>query len=97
MPESEFWLWLKQDFLVKVGAFLLILAFALGNVYSGGMTISWCLIAGLFMYRFILTYAAIHNQVKVNPFHFFLYLCAFEIAPLLLIYKGLLLFFHQTT
>ena len=28
VPESEFWLWLKQDFLVKVGAFLLILAFA---------------------------------------------------------------------
>ena len=76
---------------------LSILAFALGNIYSGGMTISWCLLAGLFMYRFILTYSAIYNQVKVNPFHFFLYFCAFEIAPLLLIYKGLLLFFHQTT
>jgi Domain of unknown function (DUF4271) len=76
--------------------FLIILAFSFGNVYSGGMTISWCLIAGLLGYRFILTYAAIHNEVKVNPFHFFLYLCAFEIAPLLLIYKGLLLFFQQT-
>lgn len=76
---------------------LVVLAFAFGNVYAGGMTISWCLIAVLFLYRFILTYAAIHNQVRVNPFHFFLYLCAFEIAPLLLIYKGLLLFFHQTT
>ena len=76
---------------------LVLLAFTFGNVYSGGMTISWCLIAGLFMYRFILTYAAVHNQVKVNPFHFFLYMCAFEIAPLLLIYKGLLLFFRQTT
>ncbi len=75
---------------------LAIIAFGLGNVYTGGMTISWCIIAGLFAYRFILTYAAIHNQVKVNPFHFFLYLCAFEIAPLLLIYKGLLLFFRQT-
>ena len=77
--------------------FLIVLAFTFGNVYSGGMTISWCLIAGLLAYRFILTYAAIHNEVKVNPFHFFLYLCAFEIAPLLLIYKGLLLFFQQTT
>ncbi len=76
---------------------LVVLAFAFGNVYAGGITISWCLIAVLFLYRFILTYAAIHNQVSVNPFHFFLYLCAFEIAPLLLIYKGLLLFFHQTT
>ena len=76
---------------------LLLLAFTFGNVYSGSMTMSWCLITGLFIYRFILTYAVIHNQVKVNPFHFFLYMCAFEIAPLLLIYKGLLLLFHQTT
>ena len=76
---------------------LVVLAFAFGNVYAGGITISWCLISVIFLYRFILTYAAIHNQVSVNPFHFFLYLCAFEIAPLLLVYKGLLLFFHQTT
>ena len=76
--------------------FLVILAFTFGNIYSGGIAISWCLIAALVIYRFILTYAAIHNEVKVNPFHFFLYLCAFEIAPLLLIYKGLLLFFQQT-
>ncbi|MEO7394662.1 MAG: DUF4271 domain-containing protein, partial [Chitinophagaceae bacterium] len=84
-----------------IGIFLLpilgVLAFSFGNIYSAGMTISWCVITGLFLYRFILTYAAIHKQVKVNPFHFFLYMCAFEIAPLLLIYKALLLFFHQTT
>ena len=76
--------------------FLVLIAFALGDVYSVGLTISWCLVAGLLAYRFILTYAAIRNQVKVNPFHFFLYLCAFEIAPLLLVYKGLLLFFGIT-
>ena len=76
--------------------FLVLIAFALGDVYSVGLTISWCLVAGLLGYRFILTYAAVRNQVKVNPFHFFLYLCAFEIAPLLLVYKGLLLFFGIT-
>lgn len=76
--------------------FLVLIAFALGNVYSIGLTISWCLVAGLLGYRFILTYAAVRNQVKVNPFHFFLYLCAFEIAPLLLVYKALLLFFGIT-
>ena len=75
---------------------LVMLAFTVGDIYSGSVTISLCLIGGLLIYRFILTYAAIHNQVKVNPFHFFLYMCAFEIAPLLLIYKGLLVFFHQT-
>jgi len=76
--------------------FLVLIAFSVGNIYSAGLALSWCLVGGLLVYRFILTYAAVRNQVKVNPFHFFLYLCAFEIAPLLLIYKGLLLFFHIT-
>jgi Domain of unknown function (DUF4271) len=77
--------------------FLILLAFALGDVYSVAFTMSFCIVAGLIAYRFILSFAAIRNQVRVNPFHFFLYLCAFEIAPLLLIYKGLLVFFPITT
>ena len=76
--------------------FLVIIAFGVGNLYSVGLTLSWCLVLGLFFYRFILTYSVIRNQVKVNPFHFFLYLLAFEVAPLLLVYKGLLLFFGIT-
>jgi hypothetical protein len=76
--------------------FLVLLAFSLGDVKSAALTISWCVVGCLFIYRFILSFAAVRNQVKVNPFHFFLYLCAVEIAPLLLIYKGLLLFFRQT-
>ncbi|MBL0272516.1 MAG: DUF4271 domain-containing protein [Chitinophagaceae bacterium] len=77
--------------------FLVLLAFCLGDVYSVGLTLSGCLVAGLLVYRFILTFTAIRNQVKVNPFHFILYLCAFEIAPLLLVYKVLFQFFNQTT
>ncbi len=75
---------------------LILLAFGTGKVYSISLTVSWCLVAGLLLYRVILTLQAVRNQVKVNPFHFFLYICAFEIAPLLLIYKGLLLFFRIT-
>jgi len=77
--------------------FLILLAFTPGNIYFIGLTLSWCLVAGMLIYRMILTFAAVRNQVKVNPFHFFLYICAFEIAPLLLIYKGLLFFFRITT
>ncbi len=76
--------------------FLILLAFTPGDVYFISLTLSWCLVAGLLVYRMILTFGAVRNQVKVNPFHFFLYICAFEIAPLLLIYKGLLLFFRIT-
>jgi hypothetical protein len=76
--------------------FIILLAFSVGDVLSFSVTLSWILVIGLLAYRFILTYGAIHNQVKVNLFHFVLYLLAFEIAPLLLVYKGLLLFFGIT-
>jgi Domain of unknown function (DUF4271) len=76
--------------------FLILLAFTQGTLYPVALTLSFCMIAGLVAYRFILSYTAIRNQVRVNPFHFFLYLVAVEIAPLLLIYKGLLLFFRIT-
>jgi len=77
--------------------FLIALAFMKGEAYTVAMTLSWCGVAGLYLYRLVLTYAAVRNQVRVNPFHFFLYLCAFEIAPLLLLYKGLLVLFQQTS
>jgi hypothetical protein len=77
--------------------FLILLAFTSGDIFSISLTLSLCMVAGLLVYRTILTFIAVRNQVKVNPFHFFLYICAFEIAPLLLIYKGLLLFFRITT
>jgi hypothetical protein len=74
--------------------FLFLLAFLNGSGYNIALLLSWVVVGGLFLYRFILSYTAVHNQVKFNPFHFFLYLCAFEIAPLLLIYKLLLIVFQ---
>lgn len=76
--------------------FVVMLAFATGDVYTASLSLSWCLLAGLMGYRMVLTYGSLHNLVKVNPFHFFLYFCAFEIAPLLLVYKALLLYFGIT-
>lgn len=73
--------------------FLVLLAFSTEPVRSIGMTLSWCGIGFLLLYRFILGYSAVRNEVRFNLFHFFLYICAFEIAPLLLIYRLLLFFF----
>ena len=73
--------------------FLILLSFIQGDAYTVAMICSMCGIGVLLVYRFLLTYTSVRNQVKFNPFHFFLYLCAFEIAPLLLIYKALLFFF----
>jgi hypothetical protein len=77
---------------ITVLPFIILLAFTDGTVYTVSLILSLFSVGGLFLYRFILGYGAIHNEVNFNLFHFFLYICAFEVAPLLLIYK-LLLFF----
>jgi hypothetical protein len=73
--------------------FLMLIAFANEPVYSISLVLSWVVIGALLLYRFILGFATIRNEVRFNLFHFFLYLCAFEIVPLLLIYKLLLYIF----
>ena len=73
--------------------FIVLLGLTEGVIYAVALVMSWCCVGGLLLYRFILGFAAIRNEVRFNLFHFFLYLCAFEIAPLLLIYKLLLFFF----
>ena len=72
--------------------FLLIMSFPSSPLYEFAVVISLILIGLLFFYRFFISYRPISNEIKVGKFHFFLYLCAFEIAPLLLIYKVLLNF-----
>lgn len=70
--------------------FLLLLAFAGEPLYGGAMVLSWLGVGLLLIYRFILTYRALRKEVKLNSFHFVLYVLAFEIIPLLLIYKLLM-------
>lgn len=73
--------------------FLLLLAFATELLYNSAMIISWLGIGLLLIYRFILAYGALRKEVKLNSFHFILYILAFEVVPLLLIYKLLLVIF----
>jgi hypothetical protein len=78
---------------IYVLPFLILLAFTDKNIYQVAFALSYIGIFGLLGYRFILSYGLVRTQIRVNPFHFFLYLCAFEFVPLLLIYKALLLWF----
>ncbi len=73
--------------------FLLLLAFANDTLYSYAMFISWIGLGLLLIYRFILSYSAVRKEVKLNSFHFILYILGFEVIPLLLIYKLLLIIF----
>lgn len=55
------------------------------------VTLSIVMLACLFLYRYLISYPSVKNTVRVNRFHFIIYLWALEIVPLLLIYKGLAL------
>jgi hypothetical protein len=72
---------------------LLLLAFTMEPVSQFAFALSFILVGSLFLYRIILSFSAIRNEIKLNSFHFILYVLAFEILPLLLIYKALLLLF----
>ena len=73
--------------------FLLILSFARIEVVQVAVTVSLGLIILLFGYRYWVSFIAIRNKLKVNALHFFLYLCAVELLPLVLIYKVLINYF----
>ena len=72
---------------------LIIMAFSLASWSEVLLTLSYIMVGGFFAYRYIVSFAPVRREVKVSQFHFFMYLCAFEIIPLLLIYKVLLRFF----
>ena len=75
--------------------FLIVLAFAGGLISQVAMTLSLIVIFGLLIYRFFLSYMTVRRQVEISFFHFFLYLCAFELIPLLLINKLLFMFLME--
>ncbi|MBC7867396.1 MAG: DUF4271 domain-containing protein [Gloeobacteraceae cyanobacterium ES-bin-316] len=75
---------------------LLMMAFPYTPIVPAVIALSLFVLALLLGYRFFVSYRLVRNEIKLNLFHFFLYLCAFEIAPLLLIYKALLTFVERT-
>lgn len=74
---------------------LVLLAFPTPYLFPVALAGSYGLIAGMFAYRHLIAYKPLRTGIKLSRFHFFLYLCAFEIAPLLLIYKVLLEFVYS--
>jgi hypothetical protein len=67
--------------------FLVLLAFSFGAVNQAAVMLGITVVAGLFAYRYFLSYVSIHRQIRLSFFHFMIYLFAFEIVPLLLINK----------
>jgi len=66
---------------------LLLVAFSAQPLVQAALTLGWLLIIGAFVYRYLASFALFRNKIALNAFHFFIYLLAVEIIPLLLIYK----------
>jgi hypothetical protein len=100
IPAADSYIFIVFIINKMIGVFLLpviiILAFSSGRIYDIGLGFSYFVIAAFLIYRFILAYSSMRNQVRVSPFHFILYILAFEILPLFLIYKLLLVILERT-
>lgn len=73
------------------------IAFAQQNVVNAVVIISLLFIGFMLVLRFFRSYGLLQHQLKVSKFHFLLYILGVEILPLLLIYKGLILFLSKNT
>jgi hypothetical protein len=69
--------------------FLVLISFSGPVISEIAITISIIMTGVFYIYRFLGSFSILHKEIKISGLHFILYLCAFEIAPLLLIYKVL--------
>lgn len=79
-------------FLNKISIIFLlpiIVIAALSNMQLAtiAFTVSWIVLSGLLIYRYILASGIIRKSLSINLFHFLLYLFAFEILPVFVLYK----------
>ena len=77
--------------------FVVMLAFSEQRVAQLLIILSFVMIVLLFLYRYMVAYVPVRKEIKVSQFHFLLYICAFEVMPLLLICKVLLAFLKRST
>ncbi|GGB07862.1 DUF4271 domain-containing protein [Puia dinghuensis] len=75
--------------------FLILITFSGPEVREIFITISLAMVFVMWAYRALAGYRPVRSEIKLAPFYFFLYLCAFEVAPLLLIYKVLLTYLEK--
>lgn len=72
--------------------FVWLITFSPQPIKQIAITISAGIVFVLFAYRYLISFGVIRSNLKVSALHFFLYLCAVELLPLVLIYKLLVNF-----
>lgn len=76
---------------IMLAPFLVILAFCDPGIATASLYISIFFIVLLVVYRYVRSYSLVRQYLSFSKLHFFLYLCAFEVVPVLIITKVLLI------
>lgn len=75
--------------------FIIILTFSDTAIIKIATLISLISIGIFVLLRFFRSFGLLQNQLKISKIHFILYITGIEILPLMLIYKGLMLFLSK--
>lgn len=77
--------------IIGIALLPIIVVTALANIElkTVMLGLSWLILGGLFIYRFIQAFGLLRKEKRISAFHFLLYLLAFEILPILVIYKAM--------
>jgi hypothetical protein len=75
--------------------FVVILSFSDAEVVKIAVIVSLMSIGIFLLLRFFRSYGLLQNQLKISRFHFILYIAGIELLPLLLIYKGLMVYLSK--
>lgn len=76
---------------ILLAPFLIVLAFCEPEIATTSLYISVFFIVLLIVYRYVRSYSLVRQYLSFSKLHFFLYLCAFEVVPVLIITKVLLI------
>ncbi|RYD82001.1 MAG: DUF4271 domain-containing protein, partial [Sphingobacteriales bacterium] len=71
---------------------IIILAFSDPGLVRVVSVISFILVGMMLLFRFFRSYGLLQHKLKIDRFHFALYIFSFEILPLAIIYKAAELF-----
>ena len=77
--------------------FCFIIAFAQPGITAVAVMLSIMLISLLFLSRYIAAASPVFKAIKISFSHFLFYILAFEIMPLLIIYKSLGIYLTKGT
>lgn len=97
--EAKMYVFIVFLFNKVIGLFLvpftLLMAFSSKNVGGYAIFISFLLLSILLLIRYFRAYSLLQHKIKMNGFHFFIYILALELLPIALIYKSILIYMEE--